>query len=219
MELSLRLQTIADMVPTSVVADVGSDHGKLMIALFESGKITHGYAIENKKGPYNRLVSALEKENLIDFIVPLFSDGLDDLPESVNTVVIAGMGGNAIIEILKRHPRKLDKISTIIVDAHSCLGKIRNEISNLGYIIADERIIKEEGIFYEIIKFIKADLAIYNENDYEFGPILRNEKSAVFKEKYQSRIDEINNIISTKHLPKSRIDQLNNEKHRIEGIL
>ncbi|MFA6660538.1 MAG: SAM-dependent methyltransferase, partial [Bacilli bacterium] len=43
-KLSLRLETILDMTPASVVADVGSDHGKLMIALYESGKVTHGYA-------------------------------------------------------------------------------------------------------------------------------------------------------------------------------
>ena len=57
-KISKRLETIASMVPKSVVADIGSDHGKLMIELFNSGKITKGYAVENKKGPYNRLVKA-----------------------------------------------------------------------------------------------------------------------------------------------------------------
>ena len=47
-KISKRLETIAAMVPKSVVADIGSDHGKLMIELFNSGKITKGYAVENK---------------------------------------------------------------------------------------------------------------------------------------------------------------------------
>ena len=76
--LSLRLQTIHDMLPKGVIADIGSDHGKLMIALFKSGKLIKGYAIENKKGPYQRLIKALEEEQLIDHIVPLFSDGIED---------------------------------------------------------------------------------------------------------------------------------------------
>ncbi len=219
-KLSLRLQTIHDMVPTSVVADVGSDHGKLMIALFESGRINRGYAIENKRGPYNRLVEALTEEKIEDVIIPLFSDGIKDLPSIVSTVVIAGMGGETIINILKAHPEKLKNVDTIIVDAHSEIPALREEVSKLGYTIADEKIIKEEEVFYEIIKFIKSDIAFYDNEDLEFGPILRHEKCATFKEKYQSRINEIDNLLSkNKKLPEARIQQLNNEKAKLQGVL
>ena len=216
--LSKRLQAIHDMLPIGVTADVGSDHGKLMIALFKSGKITKGYAIENKKGPYQRLVKALEAEGLIDKIVPLFSDGIEDLPPEVKNIVLAGMGGDLIIEILKKHPEKLKLVSTIIVDAHGAVAKVREEISQMGYIIADEKMIKEDDKFYEIIKFIRADIAAYTNEDIEFGPILRNEKSATFKEKYSERIAEIDNLL-LKDLPKERIQELLNEKQRIEHIL
>lgn len=217
--LSLRLQTIHDMVAkNSVVADIGSDHGKLMIALYQSGTISRGYAVENKKGPFLRLVKALKKENLEDTIVPLFSDGIKDIPSFVDTVVIAGMGGALIVEILKKNLQKLKNVSTLIIDAHSSLPKVRQEIFELGYAIADEKIIREDGIYYEIIKFIKADIAYYNESDFEFGPILRVEKSAVFKEKYSSRIDEIDNILHNQNLPQFRVDQLNQEKARIKKL-
>ena len=219
-KLSLRLQTIHDMVPTSVVADVGSDHGKLMIALFESGRINRGYAIENKRGPYNRLVEALTEEKIEDVIIPLFSDGIEDLPSIVSTVVIAGMGADNIIGILKKHPEKIKNVDTIIVDAHSEIPALREEVSKLGYVIADEKIIKEDDVFYEIIKFIKSDVAFYDNEDLEFGPILRQEKCATFKEKYQSRIKEIDNLLSNnKKLPESRIQQLNNEKAKLQGVL
>ena len=216
--LSKRLQAIHDMLPKGVTADVGSDHGKLMIAFFKSGKVTKGYAIENKKGPYQRLVKALEKEGLIDDIIPLFSDGIEDLPPEVKNIVLAGMGGDLIIKILKKHPEKLKLVSTIIVDAHGAVAKVREEISQMGYIIADEKMVKEDDKFYEIIKFIRADIAIYTNEDIEFGPILRNEKSATFKEKYSERIAEIDNLL-LKDLPKERIQELLNEKHRIEHIL
>lgn len=219
-KLSLRLQTIHDMVPQSVVADVGADHGKLMIALFESGRINRGYAIENKKGPYKRLVEALCDAQLEDTIVPLLSDGISDLPSIVSTVVIAGMGGENIISILKKHPEKLKYVQTIIVDPHSAIKEVRQEVSNLGYSIADEKIIKEDGVFYEIIKFIKSDIAYYSDKDLEFGPILSHEKSATFKEKYQSRINEIDNLLSSnKKLPESRINELNCEKAKLRGVI
>ena len=216
--LSKRLQAIHDMLPKGVTADIGSDHGKLMIALFKSGKITKGYAIENKKGPYQRLVKALEEEHLIDDIVPLFSDGIEDLPPEVKNIVLAGMGGDLIVKILKKHPEKLKLVSTIIVDAHNAIAKVREEISQMGFVIADEKIIKEDDKYYEIIKFIKADIAVYTNEDIEFGPILRNEKCATFKEKYSERIAEIDNLLN-KDLPKARVDELLNEKHRIQNIL
>ena len=218
-KISKRLETIAAMVPKSVVADIGSDHGKLMIELFNSGKITKGYAVENKKGPYNRLVKALEEEGIIDHVIPMLSDGITELPKCVTTVVIAGMGGKAIVNILKKDLRKLDNVETLVIDAHSCIPFVRDEVSKIGYSISEEKIIKEDGIFYEIIRFTKSDVAFYSDDDIEFGPILRKEKSALFKEKYQSRIDEIDNLISSKKLPYNRIAILTAEKTKLETIL
>lgn len=217
--LSERLKAIYKMVPKGTAADIGADHGKLMIALFEGGIIEHGYAVENKKGPYNRLVKALKEKDLLDDVVPLFSDGIKDLPNGVHTVIIAGMGGNNIIKILKDSPRQLKQIQTLIVDAHNAIPKVRDEISKMGFIIADEKMVREDDVFYEIIKFIRADIAFYGDKDLEFGPILRQEKSTAFKEKYQNRIVEIDHILAKKDLPKSRVEQLNAEKKRIETIL
>ena len=207
------------MVPKGIAADIGADHGKLMIALFEGGIVTHGYAVENKKGPYGRLLKALQERNLEEDIVPLFSDGIRDLPQAVHTVIIAGMGGNNIIDILKKYPKKTEQITTLIIDAHTSIPKVRREISNMGFVIADEKMVREDGVFYEIIKFVRADVAFYGENDIEFGPILRTEKSATFKEKYEGRISEIDNLLKNKNLPKGRIDELSNEKKRIQSIL
>ena len=217
--LSKRLKIIHDMVPSSVVADIGSDHGKLMIALVQTETIIKGYAVENKEGPFERLKNNLTMNGVIDKITPIFSDGIKDLPLDVSTVIIAGMGGLSIINILKKHPEKLKNVETIIIDAHNAVPSARKEICQLGYAIADEKIIKEDGIFYEIIKFIKADQAVFSDEDLEFGPILRHEKSATFKEKYQNRILEIDAILAKGELPASRIASLNAEKQTLERYL
>ena len=103
--LSERLKTIYKMVPKGIAADIGADHGKLIIALFEGGVISHGYAVENKKGPYNRLVKALKEKDLLDDIVPLFSDGIKDLPATVHNVIIAGNPARIIKENSKSYKR------------------------------------------------------------------------------------------------------------------
>ena len=218
-KLSKRLKIIFDMVPKSVVADLGSDHGKLMIALVEAGIVNKGYAVENKEGPFERLRSNLIRYHVNDKVIPLFSDGIKDIARDVETIVIAGMGGTNIVSILKAHPEKLVRVQTIIIDAHTAVPLARKEICQMGYAIADEKIVKEDDIFYEIIKFIKADKAIISDEDLEFGPILRQEKSATFKEKYQNRIYEIDTILSKGTLPKERIHSLNEEKHKLERYL
>ena len=219
MKLSKRLQALYDMVPSGVAADVGSDHGKLIISLFEGGVISKGYAIENKKGPYSRLVKAIEDSGCQEHIIPMLSDGISELPSDVDIVILAGMGGTNIIDILKAHPLKLRNVRTIIVDAHNAIPEMRKAICKMGYVIADEDIVLDAGKYYEIIKFVAGECAYLDESDYEFGPVLRNEKSCTFKEKYNSRIHEIDNLLSTKKLPENKVRELDHEKERINRVL
>ncbi len=219
MKLSKRLQSIYDMVPSGVTADVGSDHGKLIISLFENGVITKGYAIENKQGPYNRLVKAINSHGVQNNVIPMLSDGISELPTDVDTVVIAGMGGFNVIEILKKHPGKLKNVSTIIVDAHNAVPELRRQVSKMGFVIADEDMVFEAGIYYEIIKFIRGEAIYLDDPDIEFGPILRNEKSVTFKAKYNSRIEEIDKLLKKENIPNEKIKKLNMEKERIRTIL
>ena len=219
MKLSKRLQAIYDMIPSGVAADVGSDHGKLIISLFEGGVISKGYAIENKKGPYSRLVKAIKDSGCEDHIIPMLSDGISELPSDVDIVVLAGMGGINIIDILKAHPSKLKNVGTIVVDAHNAIPEMRKAICKLGYVIADEDIVLDAGKYYEIIKFVTGECAYLDESDYEFGPVLRHEKSCTFKEKYNTRIHEIDNLLSTHKLPEKKIHELDSEKERINRVL
>ena len=219
MKLSKRLQAIYDMVPNGIAADVGSDHGKLIISLFEGGVISKGYAIENKKGPFSRLVKAIEDSGHSKDIVPMLSDGISELPSDVDIVIIAGMGGLNIIDILKSHLGKLKNVHTIIVDAHNAVPEMRKAVCKMGYVIADEDIVEDAGKYYEIIKFVAGECAHLDESDYEFGPVLRSEKSCTFKEKYKSRIDEIDNLLSNRELPKAKVRELDLEKEKIRGIL
>ncbi|MCQ2802125.1 MAG: class I SAM-dependent methyltransferase [Bacilli bacterium] len=219
MKLSKRLQAILDMTPKGVVADVGSDHGKLIISLFEDGIITKGYAIENKKGPFSRLEKEIKNHNLQDKITCMFSDGISELPSDVDVLVIAGMGGNNVVDILKSHRAKLKNIKSIIVDAHNAIPYLRKEICQLGFVIADEDMVYEDEIYYEIIKFNAGNTAYLDEPDLEFGPFLRKEKSCEFTKKYQSRINQIDNLLSNSNIPNAKKHQLNDEKERIRQVL
>ncbi len=218
-ELSPRLETIYNMTPRSVVADVGSDHAKLVIALVKGGIAPKGYAIENKKGPYTRMVTAIRSNELLDKITPLLSDGITELPHDVSTVILAGLGGQTIIDILEAGKNKLGHVSTIIVDAHTNIKEVREYICENGFIISDERMVKEDDIYYEIVKFARADRAIYSEEDYEYGPILRQEKGMLFIEKYEKKIEQMMNLMEYNDLPPARVDLLKTEIEKIRSII
>ena len=220
MKLSRRLQTIFNMLPSGgIAADVGSDHGKLIISLLLENKISKGYAIENKKGPFLRLKKEIENYHLSNKIIAMFSDGVSELPSDTDKVVVAGMGGNLIINILKSHQEKLENVEYIIVDPHNAIKEVREEISNLNYHIVDEEIIKEDDIYYEIILFKKGMSDKLTNDELEYGPILLKKKSDIFINKYKDIINSLNSILSNDEVPEKRKAQIKAEIERIEAIL
>ena len=97
--LSNRLKTVASFItPYKKIADIGCDHGYLIQYAFENLNIESAQAIDNKPGP---LESA--KKNNIKFkkrIIFSLSSGLDDLNEEIEVIIMAGMGGTLISNLL-----------------------------------------------------------------------------------------------------------------------
>lgn len=171
MRISQRLVTIGLFIhENSNVFDVGADHGLLEKYLIENHKVNSIVAVENKRGPYSIL-----KNNLKNYDVQcILSDGINDLDEKTDTLVIAGMGGLLIERILKSHIDKLKSIKQIVVDAHRDQEIVRRTIVSLGFKIEKEQLLKESNIYYNIISFVKGN-AEYSLNEYEFGLNIKND--------------------------------------------
>lgn len=176
MKISNRLKVIASFIKdNSNVIDVGADHGLLEIYLLEQKKVNSLFAVENKLGPYSIL-----KNNLKDYNITLsLSDGISEMPEYVDTVVIAGMGGILISDILKAHKEKLTNVKQIVVDAHRDNRLVRETITNLGYYIEKEQIIFENNKYYFVISFLKGHKD-YSEDELEWG--YQTNKDPLFKD-------------------------------------
>lgn len=183
-KLSIRLEAIASMVKEgSYLADVGSDHALLPISLIQRGKISYAQAIDNKAGPFMRMKGNVDDNGLSSRIRCSLSDGLDDLSSEIDTLALCGMGGLLTCEILEKHPEKLDAIRYIICDPHRDLVAVRKRVCALGYFIDDEIIVKENKIYYFLIRFAKGNVAApYSGNDLYFGPILRKKRDPLYLE-------------------------------------
>ena len=102
LQLQPRLQLLADMVPEGCrLADVGTDHGYLPVYLLQRRRIRGAVAADIGAEPLAHARRTAEAYGVtgIDFRL---CDGLRDIaPDEVDTVVIAGMGGETIIAILE----------------------------------------------------------------------------------------------------------------------
>ena len=108
----------------------------------------------------------------------------------------------------------------IIIDAHNALKDVRKGLVNLGFSIADENIVYEDDIYYEIIDFVPGQ-AQYSEEEYYFGPVLLKKKDKEFRTKWAERIDEIISILDYHEddIPEVRKASLQEEKERILKVL
>lgn len=178
MKISNRLLTIASFIEdNSFVMDVGADHGQLEIYLQDNRKLNGIIAVENKVGPYSILKNALNGTDARCIL----GDGIKQITKEVDTVIIAGMGGNLIVDILKDDIAKLKNVKHLVVDAHRDNELVRRQIVGLGYKIDKEVIVFENKKYYFVISFKKGS-AKYSDEQYEFGTCYKDPLFKQFKE-------------------------------------
>lgn len=180
-----RINEIVDLItPYKIVADVGCDHAYLIKRAFDLNLISKAYAIDNKKGPLNNAKMTLAGYQNVSF---LLSDGLTDLASDTEVVVLAGMGGSLIVNILEKGLNKLDNVKRIIIEANRNQDLVRKFASDNGFKIVYEKIIEEDSIFYEIIVLEKGFCKL-SSLEIKFGPLLLKQRDELFIKKWQKQL-------------------------------
>lgn len=219
MKISNRLKLIASFVDdNSYVIDVGCDHALLDIFLVQNKLNVKTIASDVNKGPLDSAKKNIQDYKLEDKIEVKLGDGIRTINDLVDTIVISGLGGETIIDILKEDISRLKNIKTLILSPHSDIYQVRKEVTNLGYKIVDELFIYDQKKPYVIIKFIKGKEK-YSDDEMFFGPIILKEKNASFYKYYQDLI--IKNKEVLKKIPNDNMikEKLEREIEKIENIL
>ncbi len=189
--ISKRIKTICSHIePHKIIADVGCDHGYLIKEAFDKYNIEFAYAIDNKIGPLESARNNLMNYNNVEF---LLSDGVADLKEDVEVVVIAGMGGMLIKDIIASNINKTTNVKRFILQANRDEYELRKFMCSNGYYISDENIVCENKKFYEIIIFEKGE-KVYSEKEFTFGPILLTKSNKEFIEKWSEVYEKLSKI-------------------------
>lgn len=151
--ISKRLLCCASMVqPGSRVADIGTDHGYLGIYLLQSGAARHVIACDLRKDP---LENARRNAKLfgVDGEMELrLSDGLEKiLPDEVDTVVMAGMGGDLIQKILSQCSWRKREGLQFILQPQSAGNVLRRWMCEDGFEIQREEPVQDGHFLYTVM--------------------------------------------------------------------
>lgn len=225
--LSKRLQAVADWVTDNArIADIGSDHAYLPAALLLNGRIKYAVAGEVAKGPFANEEAEITKLQLQDSLKPRLADGLDAIQpdDHIDTIVIAGMGGSLIEEILDRGQDKLKGVQRLILQPNIGEFRLRQWLMNHRFQIMHEELLKDDGHRYEIIVAQPSVCPVrYNQRELLFGPLLLEQQGPLFKEKWQSEAGRLQQALTQMAAAKStdtdRQQQLQAKLDLIEEVI
>ncbi|MGO3592402.1 MAG: tRNA (adenine(22)-N(1))-methyltransferase [Lactococcus cremoris] len=199
-KLSKRLKAVADYVDKGArLADIGSDHAYLPTYLVQKNEVEFAVAGEVVKGPFEIAKNHVAQANLKENIQVRLANGLAAIEnvDKIDTIVIAGMGGILISEILEAGKGKLSSVKRLILQANNHEDTLRHWLTEHQFVIKAEQILLEAGKFYEIIvaEPTTNENPVLSANDLLFGPFLSKEKSVIFQQKWQKELNTLNKII------------------------
>jgi len=175
-KLSPRLQIVYDMIPhCQTVADVGTDHGYLPIALLENNVASRAIAMDINAGPLDRARDNIKAAGFEAQVDLRLSDGLKQLsPGEAQVICICGMGGTLIGRIFQAGEQVAKSADCIVIEPQSDYHSLRRLLMDMGFVIVDEDLTCEENKTYPIIKLkYQADVSkreTYSDEQLEYGP-------------------------------------------------
>lgn len=197
LKLGSRLAALAAFVPQGTrVADIGTDHAYVPIELVQKSIAISAIAADVHIGPYQAAKDNIEALGLSNKISVRFGDGLSVLsPGEVDTVVIAGMGGGTIIEILNSNPKITRALSRLILQPMIATGLVRRWLNTNEWKIVDEALIQEDGKLYEIVVAEHGVTLTTEPIMYDIGLILWNKKPDLLKLHVENLIAQTERVL------------------------
>ena len=165
-ELSKRLKQCASLVNSDSMVDIGTDHAKLPIWMIKNQLIQYSIASDITKFSVRRSLNNVKKYNLEDKIKVVLSDGFTNIDENFSDcVVIAGLGGESISNILKNCQWKNKKDKKFILQPSKSDSYLRDFLYKNGFCIESEFIVNDHNYSYSTI------LSRYSGKSYHFDEI------------------------------------------------
>lgn len=150
--LTPRLETVLSKVSGKTAADIGTDHAYIPIELINQGRIERAIACDINEGPLKIAEANVKHNNLTDKIELRLADGISALSDGeVDSVIIAGMGGVLISEILNLDENKSHSYKELILQPMNSQSELRKYLSEHNFKIIEEDLAVEGFKVYNIL--------------------------------------------------------------------
>lgn len=186
--LSLRLERVAAHIPAgSRLADIGSDHAYLPVALMRRGLISMGLAGEVALTPFHAAERTVRENDVEQHITVRMANGLAAIePEDgITAISVCGMGGETIRDILENGKARLSGQERLILQPNGGEQPLRYWLMENGYRIISEELLRENSFDYEIIVADRVGPVIYSAQELYFGPLQMQARTPAFLSKWQ----------------------------------
>ncbi len=165
------------------LADIGTDHGFIPIALVKNGICPKAIAVDINAGPITVAREHVKEAELSDLIECKLGDGLSVVnPDDVDTIIIAGMGGDLISNILENANEGFRGSKELVLSPQSEPEKVRRTLHKLGYMIKAEKYFMDEGKKYNIIYAVPGSEEYCLDEEYRYGKLLLMESNELLEE-------------------------------------
>lgn len=175
--LSVRLQAIYDWLDGQVIADIGCDHGYIPLRFVQETQ-KKAYACDVAEKPLERAARLFEQEGVS--IDCLLMDGIETLPDDVDQLVIAGMGGALMCQILKKELARAQQCESMILSPHKDAPLLRTFLTENGFEIVRERVVFEAGHYYPILYVVSGQQRLETREIYLGCHVLQDETYVAF---------------------------------------
>ena len=223
MELSKRMYAVASLVTKgNRIADIGTDHAYIPIFLIQKQHIPSAIAMDVNDGPLMRATEHIREYALEDRIETRLSDGFQELKAGeADTAIIAGMGGNLVIRILKEHWNITCSLKECVLQPQSEIAKVRAFLLEEGFLFIEEDMALDDEKYYPMMKVVppsqKRNPEVWTETQLRFGKLLLEKQHPVLYQ-YLQREERIHRQI-LKSLESKDGERIEERKRELEEEL
>lgn len=221
-KLSERLSACAALVRDgAVVADIGTDHAMLPVHLVKIGKCERAIASDIAKKPYESAASLVKEYDLTDKIDVRLGGGLEKIsPDEITDIVIAGMGGELIAQILEDAEWVRNKKYNLILQPMSKASVLRSWLLTNGFSIESETAVTDSDRDYTIINSLyTGEKQIFTELESYCGKLIpcKNDSARRLLRKQAAMLR--NEVIGLKHSGEAeRAQEITEIAEALEGF-
>lgn len=210
-KLDKRLSLVASFVRDgSKVADIGTDHAYLPAYLLQNNVCKSAIASDINQMPLKNADETIKQAELEDKIKTILSNGLDNLPENcADDIVIAGMGGEMIAQILQRANWIKNKNIRIIAQPMTHAEAVRDFFLSNGFEIEREAACSDSKHIYCVISAYYVGKTQAKSPAYSYyGKLIENsdnDSKAFLKKQYNRLLIKYNALASSQPQEASKI--------------